>query len=125
LTELEIKMKAFDKKNLKALRTEIDVALKALGEKHGITLHAGNASFTSEKVTFKLEVTVNDADGSTQTPESIALKSYYPGLVDKVVTVRGGNATVVGYMPRRYKYPFLVRMTNGKEYAVTSRTVNA
>ena len=45
----------FNKANLQVLRTEIDNALKAVENKFGIKLHAGNASFSGNEVTFKLK----------------------------------------------------------------------
>ena len=41
---------------LRALRIDIDEALIAVAEKHNIELKTGNASFTDENATFKLDV---------------------------------------------------------------------
>ena len=55
-------MKTFTKHNLVDLRADIDAALLAVSEKHGITIHAGNASFGPTEVTYKLKAEIANLD---------------------------------------------------------------
>ena len=45
----------FDKQNIKALRVDIDAALKAVGTKYGIVLQAGRCKFMPKSAAFNLE----------------------------------------------------------------------
>ena len=103
-------IKQFDKKNLEVLRNDMNAALAAVAEKHGVTLHAGNATFMGETVTFKLEAVVLDKDGNVQTKESVALKQHYPEYVGKKVKFSKGNGIVIGVNTRARKNPFLVKV---------------
>ncbi len=115
------KITKFDKSALKALRADIDAALAAVGAEHGISLKAGNARFTNDTATFKLECTLLNSDGVAETKEMIALKSLYPQLVNKSITLnRGQTGTIVGFNSRAHAYPFLVKTTKGV-YKITSR----
>lgn len=48
------KLNSFDRATVKALREEIDLALGAVAEKHGISLSIGTISFSAEKFTARL-----------------------------------------------------------------------
>ena len=60
----------FNKANLQVLRTEIDNALKAVENQFGIKLHAGNASFSGNEVTFKLKGNTIGEGGTVITKEA-------------------------------------------------------
>jgi len=109
-------MKQFTKKNLPGLRNDIDAALANIAKKHGINLHAGNARFTSDTVTFKLEATVNGEGGVTRNKEAIALEKYFPALVGTETVLNGDMHTVVGFKSRASKLAFIVEnnQTGGK-----------
>lgn len=104
----------FDKPTLRALRTDIDAALAAVGAKHGISLKAGNARFTGDTATFKLECVLLNSDGVAETREMLDLKAFYPQLVNKSVSIGPRTSgVIVGYKPRAHKYPFLVKTPKG------------
>ena len=110
------KITKFDKPTLRALRTEIDLALAAVGAKHGISVTAGSASFRDNSATFKLECALLNSAGVAESKEMVALKECYPELVDKQVTLsRGTGLTgfIIGYNPRAQKYPFLLQTSKG------------
>lgn len=114
------KITKFDKPVLKALRADIDAALAAVGARHGIALKAGNASFTGDNATFKLECSLLNSAGVAESKTTVALKECYPELVDKQVTLsRGSVGFIVGYNPRAQQYPFLVQTPKGV-YKITS-----
>ena len=108
------KFTKFDKPGLRLLRTEIDFALAKIGETYGISLTAGNASFNASTVTFKLEGSLLNESGEAETKEMIELKSFYPHLVGKEVTLsRGTKGKIVGYSRRAKKYPFILETPKG------------
>lgn len=114
-------MKQFTKQNLQSLRVDIDNALAAVAEKHGISLKLGNGRFSPVDATFKLELAVCE-DGVAMTPEKQILKMLFPDLVDKTVEIDGESAKVVGYNKKARSYPFIVEM-KGKRYKVAYETV--
>ncbi len=120
-------MQNFTKSNLNTLRRDIDAALEAVAEKHGISVNLGNARFDSTSVAWKLNLATIGGDGVAKTPERTALERLYPQLVDKEVTVNGKGGrkltgTVIGYKTRGRKYPFIVKTAAGNyklpEYAI-------
>lgn len=115
-----IKIGEFNKLTLRILRSEIDAALASVGAKHGIDLKAGNARFTADSATFKLECSLLNSDGKAETKELTALKAYHPDLVNKQVSIgRGITGTIVGFNARAQKYPFLLQTPKGV-YKITS-----
>ncbi len=114
------KVTKFDKPALRALRADIDAALAAVGAKHGINLRAGNARFTGDTATFKLECVLLNSDGVAETRELLDLKAFYPQLVNKSVSIGlRTSGVIVGYKPRAQKYPFLLKTPKGV-YKITS-----
>ena len=108
------KITKFDRPALRALRTDIDAALAAVGAKHGISVTAGHASFRDTNATFKLECALLNSDGKAESKELVALKECYPELVNKRITFgRGTNGFIIGYNPRASQYPFLVKTVKG------------
>jgi len=116
-------MKEFTKKNLPKLSDDIDAALAKVAAKHGISLKTGNARFSAQTVTFKLEATVNNADGTVQDKYAIALEAIYPDLVGKQITLNGNTQTVVGYNSRSRKWEFHVKGNDGKIRTTTRAVV--
>lgn len=109
-----IKIGEFNKLTLRMLRTDIDSALASVGTKYGIDLKAGNARFTADSATFKLECSLLNSDGKAETKELTALKAYHPDLVNKQVSIgRGIAGTIIGFNSRAQKYPFLLQTPKG------------
>lgn len=109
-----IKIGEFNKLTLRMLRGDIDAALASIGTKYDIDLKAGNARFTADSATFKLECSLLNADGKAETKELTALKAYYPDLVNKQVSIgRGITGTIIGFNSRAQKYPFLLKAPKG------------
>ena len=120
----------FDKQNIKALRVDIDAALKAVGTKYGIVLQAGRCKFMPKSAAFNLEASTISSDGDVITRELETLKHYMPllGLTEAHVaqSFRLGNKTfkIDGYKPRCYAKPFQLRcIEDGRTYVATERDV--
>jgi hypothetical protein len=104
----------FDKKNLPTLRDEIDAALVAIAEKHGVTIHAGSCSFGEVLATFKLEVKV--ADPKLIEEEDRRTFRQYCGMFGLEpkhfhvgMTLGGRRQTLIGLDLKRRKYPLRFR----------------
>jgi hypothetical protein len=108
-----------DRTSLKFLRDEINVALIAVGEKHGLRIAAGNASYDGSGLlaTFKLELAARDETGVAKTREQLNLEKYavtYGLPADAAGTVftnpmTKDEWTLVGMKTTRCKAPVLMR----------------
>ena len=104
---------------LKALRTEMDAALKAVAERHGLLITTGNASFGPTAATFKLAVAVKGAGVSESSEDARTVKAasdwkmqaglygLNPEWLGERFSVNGNFYRVIGLMPRRPKFPVL------------------
>lgn len=118
------KVSKFEKHNLKAIRDDVDAALKIVCHKYGITLHLGNISFTEQTFTGKLNAAVVDsATGVAVTPEELALKQHYKHFLGEkfvegtVYMHRGKRIKFVGIQTRSHKYPVIFQdVATGKRY---------
>ena len=117
----------FNKANLQSLRTEIDNALKALENQFGIKLHAGNASFSGNEVTFKLKGNTIGEGGTVITREATNWNRHR-GLhgmdhlsVGDQITIQGKSYTLTGYNTRARKAPVEFKDSRGNGYKCSMR----
>ena len=120
------KIKSFNRPALKALRVSLDSALAKVAAEHGISLSAGNISFTSETATIKLNAGVIGSGGIAVTKEAQAFDQYkrLVGLgslnVGDTIDLQGDMYTISGYKPRSKKSPVVVtKVSNGSSYKVS------
>ena len=97
-----MKITQLDRTTLKLIRQQINDALA--GSIEGLEFHAGNCSYSGNIATFKLEVKIEGAEGK----EMQDLKRYAE-LYDLDINQSHPVYTLVGYLPRSTKYPFLVK----------------
>lgn len=115
---------AFDRPNLKVLRTAIDAALKSVADEYGISLAAGNAKYAPDgsTVTFKLEGAVKTAMGEVASKEASYFKQYAtmhgltPEHLNKTFVSRGETYKLIGYNPKAPKRCFIIEDTRGKRF---------
>lgn len=115
---------AFDKTNLTSLRSDINAALKAVGDKYGISIQAGNATFTASVATFKLACMVGDTTISEMKKDKSALDlticqpMYFPDLkLDARYAMGNDVFKIVGYNTRGRTQPMkIVSLKSGKEF---------
>ena len=119
---------------IRNLRIEIDNALKAVGEKHNVSIHAGNARFDETSVSFKLQVNQINENGKVESPERKAFIefSHVYGVdknikIDDKLRLWDGNVyQIVGLKTKSRKYPVLAKqLPNGKTYKFTPDAINA
>jgi hypothetical protein len=122
------KIKQFDRKSLRALRVDLDAAMAKVAKMHGISLTAGNISFTSDTATIKVAAGVINSSGVVVTKEAKAFDQYkrLVGLgslnVGDTVDVQGKDYTITGYKPRS-KSAVCIENANGKGYKVSVQTI--
>ena len=120
-------IKQFDKSNLQVLRMEMDKALQAISNKYGITVKAGNASYSGNECTFKVKLNTKGSDGTVITKEA---KSWdlYKGLangpldglqhlsIGDTIKIQGNTYTLSGYNTRARKAPINFKNATGMEF---------
>ena len=125
-------IKQFDNNNLQALRVEMDIALQAISNKYGITIKAGNASFSGNECTFKVKLNTQGTDGTVITKEA---KSWdlYKGLangpldglshlnIGDTIYIQGSPYILSGYNTRARKAPINFTDSLGRGYKCSVR----
>ena len=124
------KINTLDKTNLRALRADLDLALKSVADKYGIVLRTGTCRFTAQSATMKLDIATIGNGGEVIDVEMSALKANlrFLGLTEahlKQPFKLGGQTFVLtGYRARRHAKPFSLRcLENGKSYVARENQV--
>ncbi len=102
-----MKINQFNKRtDFDGLRADINEALKAIGKKYGLHLHAGNGTYNSEVFTLKLACTTLGEGGVVETPEAKEFKAnatlygMKPDDLGKTVTIYGRGFEIAGLKPK-------------------------
>lgn len=116
----------FDRDNLKALRKDLEEALKQVAEKHNIQIVVGNASFTSNDVNWKIQMLAKDDSGKVHDRLAEDFKFYANALgmkpedLGKEFTVGRDKYRLKGYNGKKRKFPIVaINLSNNKEYGLT------
>jgi len=120
-------IKQFDKTNLQGLRVEMDKALQAISNKYGITIKAGNASFSGNECTFKVKLNTKGTDGTVITKEAKDFDRY-KGLhgmdhlsVGDTIYIQGSPYILTGFNTRARKAPINFTNSIGSGYKCSVR----
>jgi len=120
-------IKQFDKTNLQSLRVEMDKALQAISNKYGITIKAGNASFSGNECTFKVKLNTKGTDGTVITKEAKDFDRY-KGLhgmdhlsVGDTIYIQGSPYILTGFNTRARKAPINFTNSVGSGYKCSVR----
>lgn len=108
-------MSTITKELLKALRADINAALESVGQKHNVTLQAGNCSYNATgTATYKLEVVALGAGGAQRDIPAELFLQYADiiGLkkedLHKEIILQGRKFKVAGYKPKARKNSVLI-----------------
>jgi hypothetical protein len=122
-------MTAINKSTLPSIRAEINAALAAVGSKHGLVLSIGNIRFTADSFRTTLEAKTFSQAGrevAAIAVEQIDLESAGQrvlgtgvDLTKEYMSPTLGKVKLIGYHPRKPKYPFIVQTTAGKRFKIT------
>ncbi len=112
----------FDRATCRLLSQEIEAALKAVAQKHGVAIKAGSGSFADTTFKLKVEVSVISASGVAQSSVVTDFEQHakFLGLQEsdlgKSFLFRGTSYTICGLKLSGRKYPILAKNKNGKVY---------
>ena len=123
-------IKQFNRANIKGLRNEIDEALDRVAKKYGITISAGNCTFSGNEANFKLKLNTIGGNGTPITRESQMWDLYksrtncsHLNVGDKI-TMQGTPYTLTGYNTRAKKAPIQFKDSRGKGYKCSIAMLN-
>ena len=125
-----MKVQQFTRVNIKGLRNEIDEALDQVAKKYGITISAGNCSFSGNEANFKLKLNTIGEGGTVITRESQMWDLYksrtncsHLSIGDKI-TIQGNTYTLTGYNTRAKKAPIQFKDSRGNGYKCSIAMLN-
>jgi len=113
-------------KMLKALRQEINQALKEIADNHNINIDCGNCSYGDNEATYKLKINVKNDDGQLITKEYNNLldlsKSDINGFdINSIYVLQGKKVSLEGYSYRSPKFPVhVIELESGKKYKASN-----
>lgn len=117
-----------DKEKIRSIRERMNAVLAPLATEFGITIHAGNASFSATSVTFKVDI-AEIIDGKVQSKQVddfnklCHLYGFQPTDLGRKFKVRSEEYEITGLNPRSSKYPIEVKRSDGKPFRFTEDSV--
>ena len=116
------KIETFNKPQIVQLRSSIDKALDRVANKYGITISAGNCSFSGNEANFKLKLNTIGGNGTPITRESQMWDLYKNRTqcshlkVGDEIQLQGNTYTLSGYNTRAKKAPIQFTDSSGRGY---------
>jgi hypothetical protein len=105
----------FDTTNTNALHEEASALLKALAEKHGLTVRRAGGQIDGSKCVLKFEFRSTSEEGEkADFAKHCVLFNCKPEDYGRVATINGKEVTLVGFELSRRKFPIRVRGKDGK-----------
>ena len=123
-------IKQFNRANIKGLRNEIDEALDQVAKKYGITISAGNCTFSGNEANFKLKLNTIGEGGTVITRESQMWDIYKSRTncshlkVGDQIMIQGNPYTLTGYNTRAKKAPIQFKDNGGNNYKCSIMMLN-
>jgi hypothetical protein len=125
-----MKIKTFDRTNLRALSADINAALQAVATQYGISLSYKSARFSPSNAAIKIEAAVLSASGKVESRERVDFTQYAfmfnlnPSWLDKTFKHGGDTYTITGLATRKRKNPVLALSSrNNKTYIFPADTI--
>lgn len=117
-----------NRNTVKMISNDIEKALGDVANKYNVDIKRGNASFSSNNMTLKLNVSIISDTGDIMTKEATDynLHKNIVGLTKELGDTfyfNGAKYTIKGYKPRSRKYPVVVSNGNGL-YKMSINMVN-
>jgi hypothetical protein len=114
-------IKTIDRMACRVIRDEVDTALKAIGDRHGIVVKSlGGGTFSPERFTFKVEAAVVGEGGEVLSKEADEFRTCANmyGMkgedLGKVFTVHGTDYRIRGMKMRSFKFPIMAERVSDK-----------
>jgi hypothetical protein len=121
----------FNKVNLKTIRADLNAALKAVEQKHGLTIQLGNIRYSEDD--FRMQVKAfATGKGNVADPKEAARIEFEKyahrfGLIEsdfgKKFTVGTITYTICGIKPRAKRYPVIAETAKGTRYKFAASRV--
>jgi hypothetical protein len=119
-----MKIKSFNKQNLSQLRIEITEALKAVGEKNGLSLSLGTISFSADQFTTRLTVnTLMPQVAGVAAPTAAGAKSMFGLTIGQTFQSGSKLFTITKFNPSRPKNSVSFVDQNGKKFMGSPATI--
>ena len=124
------KIESFNKPQIVQLRSEIDKALDRVAKEYGITISAGNCSFSGNEANFKLKLNTIGEGGTVITRESKMWNLYKSRTncshlnVGDTIIIQGNPYTLSGYNTRAKKAPINFTDSRGNGYKCSIEMLN-
>jgi len=118
--------KSFGKATCKALRVDLDAAIKAVMKKHGITHKIGKMTYNADEITTRLTISnAADQEVVANNQFNIHCSSYglKPTDLNRQFNINGRVFTITGIKPNRRKYPITGTGVQGGRYKFTAEQV--
>ena len=125
-----MKVQQFTRVNIKGLRNEIDEALDQVAKKYGITISAGNCTFSGNEANFKLKLNTIGEGGTVITRESQNWDFYKSRTncghlnIGDTIQLQGNSYTLTGYNTRARKAPIQFKDSRGNGYKCSIAMLN-
>jgi hypothetical protein len=110
-----------NRNTVKMISNDIEKALGDVASKWNVEIKRGNASFGSENMTLKLNVSTK-RNGMVMTKEATDYNTYasmynVTSKLGDIINHLGEDYKVIGWKPRSSKYPVLMeKVSNGGRY---------
>ena len=123
-------IKQFNKTKIIQLRSSIDEALDRVAKEYGITISAGNCSFSGNEANFKLKLNTIGDGGTVITRESKMWDLYKSRTncshlnIGDTITIQGNSYTLSGYNTRARKAPINFTDSRGNGYKCSINMLN-
>jgi len=118
-----------NKATLNAFRSDFEEAVKALEEKHGMTIKLAGISYTDESFSSKVTFTNNDENGNKVSQIAIDFQKQAGmyGLkasdLGRTFFSNGQSFTISGLKPRNHKMPIIATSSEGRSFKFCSNVV--
>lgn len=97
---------SFSRSTCSQLRDDLNAALKALSEKHGIDISVGNMSFNAATINTKVTIRTRNTDTANRANAFLLAKHGLPATAIGMTVVFNGIAhTITGINNRKRNYP--------------------
>tara|TARA_B100001093_G_scaffold435478_1_gene433432 strand:- start:238 stop:633 length:396 start_codon:yes stop_codon:yes gene_type:complete len=123
-------IKQFNKPTIVQLRSSINEALDQVAKEYGITISAGNCSFSGNEANFKLKLNTIGDNGTVITRESQMWDLYKSRTncshlsIGDTITIQGNSYTLSGYNTRARKAPINFTDSRGNGYKCSINMLN-
>ena len=123
-------IKQFNKPTIVQLRSSINEALDQVAKEYGITISAGNCSFSGNEANFKLKLNTIGDNGTVITRESKMWDLYKSRTncshlnIGDTITIQGNSYTLSGYNTRARKAPINFTDSRGNGYKCSINMLN-